>query len=171
MKLALLFLFISGCGKSPFSGLLDDNRKYQSTDSAFLSYVENWKNTGTENNVLDFEYNLNTIPVNFDDSVTGNRAGTTKYHITGHWALSEIYINLSTWYALTEFQRRMLIMHELGHAFFNHEHDDSISSNGKPLSLMNTSLLVDEVSNCEDEYIKSYWFRNKSELRECLEAI
>ena len=60
--------------------------------------------------------------------------------------IESININVVFWPGIPAMQKERLIFHELGHCVLNRSHLETISENGRCLSIMNSGL------NCSDNY-------------------
>lgn len=77
----------------------------------------------------------------------------------GHCSKSDnetprIDLNENYWKFATDQQKEILLFHELGHCLLNREHDDTLSSNKAPASIMFTNELY--LAGTLDEYYRDH---------------
>jgi len=131
MTMLLVATFIISCGYP--AKIVNGTRKYNSTDSSFSSYVAAFESTGSS--LTGQTVSASKIPINFGEPSKREWAGEYISYSDG---TSEIIIRKSKWDTYSEYDKRELIFHELGHAVLKREHDDT-KYNNQPTSLMSTN--------------------------------
>jgi hypothetical protein len=134
VRLFLLFFIIS-CAVKPTIGIEMDNKK---TDP----YIKNKLK----------EFNINTkTPIKFKEVEDKYVAICKKYKTE---SLNVIYINKKEWDKTSELQKKLVLIHEIGHCDKNLEHDNKLLKDGCPASIMYQSLFS---SKCFKQYEKKYY--------------
>lgn len=84
----------------------------------------------------DLDNSRRNIEISFDENMSMDYAGLCFWSETPR----RITINKYWWDGYDEYDREILIFHELGHCVLNRDHTDSYDSWGRPLSIMSTDL-------------------------------
>jgi hypothetical protein len=123
--LSLFFLLIVSCGDGQY------------INNEFISYVENF----------EFEYNISvTSNISFSDDLN-DKAG--HCHRNKFWGVKEVTINSELWETYNEYQREVLIYHELGHCEFNRGHINDYTDSVCPESIMLDKVFsIYEIERC-----------------------
>lgn len=129
----LLFLVIS-CSSKPKISVNVDNRKSNSIIKSELKKM-NIKNK---------------TPIEFSKVNDKYVAICKQYKVS---SLNVVYINKKIWNTLSQAQKKLTLLHELGHCDKNLEHDNSLQKDGCPVSIMHSKLFS---SNCFIKHEKTY---------------
>ena len=100
--------------------VFEDPRDVLTTDSEFISLKAEFERD--YRNITGKSINTAGIPINFGDVGGGNTVGIcTTWSNTPY---KEIKINLNYWNSTTDYCRKSLIYHELGHCALGRGHDN-----------------------------------------------
>lgn len=129
-----LFIFTISCAIKPSVFIEMDDKK---TDP----YIE----------IKLKEFNIVTnIPIKFKKIQDKYIAVCKKYEVK---KLNIIYINRKEWEKVSEFQKKLTLIHEIGHCEKELEHDNDLLDDGCPKSIMYSNLFS---SDCFIKYEKIY---------------
>jgi hypothetical protein len=99
-------------------------------------------------------------------SITFDSEETFKARTVGlcyfDYAWRQVTIKESYWQSIGEFQRQILVFHELGHCLLNREHDEKKFDESCPGSLMNHEVVS---SSCSD--LKQVYFNELFHVNAC----
>jgi len=139
-----IFIF-SGCG-----GM-------NQIDSEFIAFTSEFENLLTQNRVRDRMENL-IMRFASDAELTDEQSGRCiRKHGFGR---NLILMNKNIWSTKSEFSRKMVIFHELGHCVLGRKHNEEMIKEDNwdiPVSIMypiTDGLRPDKVSGYESELIK-----------------
>lgn len=130
-----LFFFTISCAVKPTIGVEMDNKK---TDP----YIES--------KLKEFNIKTNT-PIKFKKVDAKYVAICKKYKTK---SLNVIHINKKEWNNASELQKKLVLIHEIGHCDKDLEHTNVLLKDGCPASIMYQSLFSSE---CFKKYEKKYY--------------
>jgi hypothetical protein len=143
IDLVILLLVAYSCGKRQ-----DLKRQFTSIHEDLQPYVDFYENEkGSSLN--------QSIGMGFKSLPYLNKEKTRKYVGICYefWnGEKEIHIDTEFWYNSTESQKRLLMLHELGHCDLDRDHEERLGVNGKPISIMFPSLF--DWGENEEGYIR-----------------
>lgn len=120
MKIILLLLLLTGCGKVTVAP------QFQPYLDSFLA----------EGRARGQDYSKSEVTINFGSVSSGERAYCSRYTFQAN----EVIVGEGSWNGMNEDRRTALIYHELGHCILNRPHRDEMSY-GRAVSLMNSKLI------------------------------
>lgn len=130
-----LLFFIASCAVKPTIGIEMDNNK---TDPYIKAKLR--------------EFKISTkTPIKFKEVEDKYVAICKKYKTN---ALNVIYINRKEWDRTSEVQKKLVLIHEIGHCDKNLEHTNKLLKDKCPVSIMYRSLFS---SRCFKKYENKYY--------------
>ena len=157
---SLLILMLIGCSDNSESPELPD----------LDIYIERFEE---EAKMRGYEFDLSGIQTVYRDEIEvrgTNYCGYGYYNYQGN-SIRRIEISTGTrcnWINLSDIERENLFFHEIGHAFLNRPHDESLLCDGSPLSIMNSTTNTFKIYNTTDPTKRAYYI---SELIDRIAAL
>lgn len=164
----ILLLFVS-CGIKPQDVEKTNELRYKlDTDNSIFDtyqlYFENdyYINTGK---TIDTSW----IRINFDADLEGTTKNGVCYSFSD--GKREITIRETAWNLMSEYSRKHLIYHELGHCALNLEHDDTMYG-GFKLNIMHPNAINSlHFEFFEVEYVKGLFENDNQHMIEAIDAL
>lgn len=149
----ILLIIINSCGQECKQITIEND-----IDRELSYYVDNYINDSKKYNFLDYQYKL-TIKIGSlsIDKNMDNVVGVCYY------SKNLIIIDENRWYTLKEYQKEIVVYHELGHCLQDKEHpkvDTNYDIIERKDSIMNELLYITEQDYYEnrDLYIEELFF-------------
>lgn len=135
MKILYILLFlIASCSSKPKLLINVDNEE----SNAIIQYELKKMNI------------KNKTPIKFSKVNDKYVAICKQYKVT---SLNVVYINKKIWETLSQAQKKLTLLHELGHCDKDLEHNNSLQKDGCPVSIMHSKLFS---SDCFIKHEKIY---------------
>lgn len=151
---AITCLYALACGTGYTNDFIKENvrgstdpRPYTTSDPVFDIYYKSFEKR--------FNVKIVDIPIRFYQVKSEEKPHSIAFcRITYsmHKKYKLIAIDSDSWNGLSKYQRYQLIDHELGHCFYELDHDDRYMPNGFPASIMNSTIF--------DLHEASYYAKN-----------
>ena len=131
----VLILNVIVCGQFLFKRTIDLHVSKVGIQSEAVPYVEQFVATG---HALNRNVQIQDLIVMFGNDAIFKPNQLAYCHMEPNQT-PEVYIKSSTWVSMSQFDKRELVFHELGHCVLKLSHNDTKQANGIPVSIMTTN--------------------------------
>ena len=157
--MTFLFVLLASCGQKRMT--LKTRTLPTTSNPAFAKYAKDFEKQGKRFRGSNFK--LGNIPIVFGDDHDFAEAGMAARQTTKRVGLcvhgtdgrNAIYIRKAWWDHASEYSRRSLVFHELGHCRLDRRHSDDLDQYGEKISLMHPVIVKgSDFADREDEYLR-----------------
>lgn len=148
MRYLSFLLLLVGCSDGPINPTLRIQSGYEKYVTMFEKYSYTTNNHFKVNNLI-----VTSVP---------EISGTIIAQCRKYWyPAPKITVSIKIWNTLTETEREMVFLHELGHCLLDRQHYDHLKENGDPISLMAPIIFSPATYLNNKEYYIKELFENK----------